>query len=151
MSYFRSILVAAAVLLAAACSSVPYAERQAQLVADYTAAAGAPVSSFRFFSLYSWVPLSATQLAVYTQPNQAWLLDVDGGCPSLTYVPSIGITSYLRQVSTNFDKVLTGRDGYPCTITRIRPLDVGRIKAAQKTRREIHAQPRPEQGAQPKV
>src|SRR6185312_2819936 len=152
MSYIRLILAAAAVLLAAAaCSTVPYAQRQAQLVADYTAAAGAPVSNFRFLSLYSWVPLSTTELAVYTRPNEAWLLDVDGGCPALTYVPSIGITSYLRQVSINFDKVLTGRNGYPCTITRIRPLDVSRVKAAQKMRREIHTQPRPGQEAEPKA
>lgn len=150
MYCIRSILVTAAMLLVGACSSVPYAQRQAQLLADYTAAAGAPVSSFRFFSLYSWVPLSDTELAVYTRPNQAWLLNVDGGCPALTYTPSVGITSYLRQVSTNFDKVLTGRNSFPCTITMIRPLDVSRIKAAQNMRREIKAQPRPGQDAQPK-
>ena len=43
MSYIRSVLGAAVVLLAAACSSVPYAQRQAQLVADYTGAPAAAV------------------------------------------------------------------------------------------------------------
>ena len=148
MRFVRWVFCAACVLAVGACSSVPYAQRQAQLLAEYTAAAGAPVQSFRFLlSLYSWVPLSNTELAVYTRPNKAWLLDVDGGCPALTYTQSIGITSYLNQVTTNFDKVLTGRHDFPCTITRIRPLDITQLKAAQKARRQIHTEPRPTQGA----
>ena len=150
MRDFRFILAAAGALAIAACSSVPYAQRQADQLADYTAAAGATVSSFRFFSpLYSWTPLSDTELVVYTRPNQAWLLDVAGGCPALTYTTSIGVTSYLNQVTTNFDKVLTGRNNFPCTITKIRSLDVSRVKAAQKMRRDIRSEPRPAEKAQP--
>ena len=65
--------------LTAGCSSVPYAQRVQQRQAAYAAAAGAPVRSFNYFSLYSWEPLSDTELAVYTRPNQAYLLDL-GGC-----------------------------------------------------------------------
>lgn len=143
MRYVRFVFCAACFVAIGACSSVPYAQRQAERLAEYTAAAGAPVPSFRFLALYSWEPLSDTELAVYTRPNKAWLLNVDGGCPALAYAPSIGVTSYLRQVSINFDKILTGRNGFPCTITRIRPLDMQHLKAAQKARREVHAQPRP--------
>src|SRR6185437_3458404 len=76
-----------AVALAAtlgACSSVPYAQRMAQRQAAYAAAAGAPVRSFHYFDLYSWEPLGDSQLAVYAQPNRAWLLDV-GPCPNLEF------------------------------------------------------------------
>jgi hypothetical protein len=120
-------------LLCAGCSSVPYAQRMSERQAAYAAAAGAPVRSFNFFSLYSWEPLSDTELAVYTQPNKAWLLDL-GGCQELRFVNSIGLTSNLNQVMVGFDKVLTGRHNFPCTITQIRPVDVKSLKLAQQQR-----------------
>lgn len=141
----KSIVIPAAVavlaLLVTGCSSVPYAQRAAQRQAAYAAAAGAPVNSFRFFSLYSWEPLSDTQLAVYVRPNTAWLLDVDN-CPDLSFVNSIGLTSNINQVMVQFDKVLTRRNSFPCTITRIRPLDVKSLKVAQQAQRRIDSEPR---------
>jgi hypothetical protein len=138
----RMFMLMLAGFMLVACSSVPYAQRQAARLAEYTAVAGAPVSNFRFFTLYSWEPLGDNTLAVYTRPNEAWLLDLDGGCRDLAFTPAIGITSNLNQVSVRFDKVLTGRNQFPCTITRIRPLDIKRMKAAQQERRAINAQPR---------
>ncbi|MCW8807271.1 MAG: DUF6491 family protein [Rhodanobacter sp.] len=132
-------LVAAAL---AACSSVPYAQRLSERQADYAAAAGAPVRSFRFFgSMWSWEPLGRDQLAVYTRPSTAWLLDVSG-CSGLEYANVIGLTSTLHQVSVTFDKVLAGRNDFPCTITQIRPVDVVHLKAAQKQRRQVNEVPR---------
>ncbi|MEO7072324.1 MAG: DUF6491 family protein [Rhodanobacter sp.] len=144
---FRQSLVLLAVLSLVACSSVPYAQRQATRLAEYTAVAGAPVSNFRFFSLYSWEPLGQTTLAVYTRPNEAWLLDLDGGCRDLPFTPVIGVTSNLNQVSVRFDKVLTGRNQFPCTITGIRPLDIRRMKATRQAQRPIDIQPRAAAGA----
>ena len=67
-----------------------YPQRESQRQAAYQAATGAPVRSFRFFgSLYSWEPLGNQQLAVYTRPNQAWLLDVPG-CNELPFATAIG-------------------------------------------------------------
>lgn len=125
-------------LLCAGCSSVPYAQRMSERQAAYAAAAGAPVRSFNFFSLYSWEPLSDTELAVYTQPNKAWLLDL-GGCQELLFVNSIGLTSNVNQVMVGFDKVLTGRHNFPCTITQIRPVDVKSLKLAQQKQRQIES------------
>jgi hypothetical protein len=141
MMVMRIFLVLSAGVLAA-CSSVPYAQRQAARLAAYTAAAGAPVTSFRFFTLYSWEPLSDSELAVYTQPNQAWLLTVDAGCRELAFTQTIGLTSSLKQVSVRFDKVLTGRRDFPCTIRQIRPLDVKQLHASERVRRQIESQPR---------
>lgn len=142
MRRFRQFFIVLGVLVPGACSSVPYAQRQAERLAGYTAVAGAPVANFRFFTLYSWEPLSDTQLAVYTRPTEAWLLNVDGGCRELAFTQAIGLTSSLNQVWARFDKVLTGRRDFPCTITQIRPLDIKRLRAAQQAQRHIEAQPR---------
>lgn len=139
--------VAALAVLLGACSSVPYAQRQAQRQAVYASAAGAPVRSFHFYNLYSWEPLSDTQLAVYTQANRAWLLDVNL-CQNLQFANAIGLTSFAGDVSVNFDKVLAGRNFPPCFITQIRPIDVAKLKLEQQAQRKIDAEPR-EQGAAP--
>lgn len=130
------------VALLTACSSVPYTQRMQQRQAAYAAAAGTPVRSFRFFTLYSWEPLSDTQLAVYTRPNQAWLLDVQSGCQNLSFTNGIGLTSSVNEVSARFDKVLTGRRYIPCIITQIRPIDLATLKVEQEAQRKIDAEPR---------
>lgn len=138
----RCMFVVLATAALAACSSVPRAEREAQRRADYEAAAGPNQRSFRFFNnLWSWEPLGNDLLAVYTRPNEAWLLTVSG-CTDLEYTSAIGLTSNLHQVSVGFDKVLTGRRDFPCFITAIRPVDVRLLKAAQEQRRAIEEQPR---------
>ncbi len=131
----------------AACSGVPSAQRQSERLATYAAAAGAPVPYFRFSTLYSWEPLSDRELAVYTHPNRAWLLTVDAGCHDLAFTQTIGLTSYLSQVSVQSDRVLTGRSGFPCTITQIRPLDIKALKASEVAQRQINSKPRPTESA----
>ncbi|HET6804302.1 MAG TPA: DUF6491 family protein [Frateuria sp.] len=143
MTLKRTLLAGAALAVAAGCSSVPQAQRMTQRQAAYDAAAGAPVNSFRFFTpLWSWEPLGSDQVAVYTKPREAWLLDVPG-CTELPYATAIGVTSNLNQVSINFDKVITGRSQFPCTIVRIRPVDVARLKALQQEQRQVTTKPRP--------
>lgn len=147
MSRKASWMVAVLATALGACSSVPYAQRMAQRQAAYAAAAGAPVRSFHFYDLYSWEPLGDSRLAVYTQANRAWLLDV-AACPNLEFANAIGLTSFTGEVSVNFDKVLTGRGYPPCFITQIRPVDVARLKLEQQAQRKIDAEPR-EQGSAP--
>ena len=143
MSCKSMLLAGAAAVLLAGCASVPRAERLSQRQAAYAAAAGAPVNSFRFYTqLWSWEDLGPDQVVVYTKPKEAWLLDVPG-CLELPFANAIGLTSNLNQVSINFDKVITGRNNIPCTIQRIRPVDVGRLKAVQQQQRQIKTEPRP--------
>lgn len=138
-----SSVLALAALALAGCSSVPYAQRVSQRQAAYAAVAGPPVHSFRFFgSLWSWEPLGSNQLVVYARPNQAWLLDVVG-CTDLEFTNAIGLTSNMHQVSVGFDKVITGRRDFPCTITQIRPVDVKKLKLSQEQQRKIEVDPRP--------
>jgi hypothetical protein len=130
--------------LLAACSSAPYAQRTQQRQSAYNAAAEAPVRSFRFMTpgIWSWEPLSDTQLVVYTVPNTAYLLDV-WSCPNLMWTQqAIGLTSTFREVSVNFDKVLTGRPYGPCMITKIRPIDLSKWKIERQAQREIDMQSR---------
>jgi len=147
----KPISVAAGLLIAGllvACSNVPYAKRTSDLLAAYTAAAGAPVKSFHFFSpLYSWQSLSDTQLVVYTKSREAYLLDLDA-CQDLQFTNGIGLTSNLGQVEVRFDRVLTGRYRIPCVISQIRPIDIPHLKAEQQAQRKIEEDPRPVTGSQ---
>lgn len=142
MSTIRLLLVTTLATMLAACAGAPYAQRSSERQAAYAAAAGAPVRNFRFFTLYSWEPLGDRQVAIYTKPNEAWLLDLGGGCQDLAFVNTIGLTSNLNQVMVGFDKVLTGRRNFPCTITEIRPVNVKSLKAQQQQQRQIHSEPR---------
>jgi uncharacterized lipoprotein YajG len=139
MATIRTLLASALLMLLGACASAPYAQRTSERQAAYAAAAGAPVRNFRFFSLYSWEPLSDRQVAIYTRPNQAWLLDLGGACPDISFVNTIGLTSNLNQVMVGFDRVLTGRNDFPCTISQIRPVDVKSLKATQLQQRRIRS------------
>ena len=145
MSAKRLFAIATAAALLGACASVPYAERISARQSAYAAAAGEPVRSFRFFELYSWEPLGNSQLAVYTRPNEAYLVSVMGPCPDLEFTNVIGLTSNLREVQVRFDKVLTGRRDFPCTIGEIRPVDLGKLKAVEHEQRKIQAADRPAQ------
>ncbi len=139
----RLLSTMAALSMLAACSSVPYAERISARQAAYAAAAGTPVRSFRFFELYSWEPLGNSQLAVYTRPSEAYLITVMGPCPDLEFTNTIGLTSNLREVQVRFDKVLTGRRDFPCTIGEIRPVDLAKLKSVEHEQRKIQAADRP--------
>jgi hypothetical protein len=128
--------------LMAACSSAPYAKRTSDRLAAYTAAAGAPVKSFSFFSpLYSWEPLSDTQLVIYTKLKEAYLIDL-AACQNLQFTNGIRLTSNLNQVAVGFDKVIVGPPPLPCVISQIRPIDIPHLKAVQQAQRHIEQQPR---------
>ncbi|WP_267224748.1 DUF6491 family protein [Dyella silvae] len=110
----------------------------------YAAAAGQPVNSFHYFSLWSWEPLSERQLAIYTRSNEAWLLDLDGRCPNLEYTNHIGLTSSASEVMVKFDRVLTGPKDAPCFIKQIRPVDIAKLNEPQQGKpREVEETPRP--------
>ena len=144
MSNIRAWIIVLAGTLLAACSSVPYGQRLQQRQQAYSAAAGAPVRSFRLVmgaSIYSWEPLSETQLVVYTLPMRAFLIDV-WPCNNLTFTNGIGLTSFAGQVQTGFDKVLTGRGYVPCAIKQIRPVDLAQLKLEKEAQRHVDNMPR---------
>ncbi|AIF46739.1 DUF6491 family protein [Dyella japonica] len=143
----KTVLAAVAVVAAlSGCARVgaDYTSRMDARRQAYAAAAGTPVNSFHYFSLWSWEPLSDRQLAVYTRANEAWLIDLDGRCSNLEFTNHIGLTSSASEVSVKFDRVLTGPQDAPCFIKQIRPVDLKQLNAPQEGKpREVEEAPRP--------
>lgn len=107
-------------------------------LALYRSHALPPVESFRYLSrIDGWTPLGDSALAVWTRPNEAYLLEIDGPCPDLDFAHAIGLTSQMGTFHSRFDKVIprisrSGPEPIPCHIRQIRPLDVKAIKSAEK-------------------
>ena len=129
----------ALVLLLTSCTTNP-AQRTADRVALYTAHAGEPLPSFRYFGrLNGWTALGEDAVALWTRPNQAYLVRFKGRCPDLDFASAISVSSQFSTVYTNFDKVTVlgrGTMSIPCHIDEIRPLDV---KAVRQAEREMRA------------
>jgi len=129
------ISLAAVVLALPACASggTPDSDR----LALYQAHAMPPVESFRYLNrIDGWTPLGDTAVAIWTHPNEAYLLEVDTPCPDLEFAQAIGLTSNSGTVYSRFDKVIPRAGGstrtMPCPIRQIRPLDVKALKSAEK-------------------
>lgn len=134
----RRLLLCVLACALAACTTNP-ALREADRLALYTAHAGAPVPSFRYFgSLNGWTPLGEDAVALWTRPNQAYLVNFKGRCPDLDFASAISVSSQFNTVYRNFDKVTVlnrGTMSIPCHIREIRPLDVKAIKQAERKMR----------------
>ncbi|MGH8400082.1 MAG: DUF6491 family protein [Gammaproteobacteria bacterium] len=118
------------VLLLTACAN-NLRQKTAANLAAYTAAAGPEVSSFSMHrELYSWQALGNQTLVVYTQPQQAYLLDVSL-CPDLPTASGITLSRSGGQIMSKVDKVLVGGSEFPCPIQHIRPVDLDKLRATQ--------------------
>lgn len=137
------------VLLAALSACATTKMSSTERLALYREHAAAPVKDFSYFgSLNGWQPLGDSALAVWTKPNEAYLLDLAGPCQDLEFVPTITISSMMGRV-TNFDRVrpLGGGSGVmrmSCRIKTISPLDLKSLKAAEKEMREAKIEARQE-------
>ncbi len=131
-------LAAIALMTLQGCATTGMTE--AEKLATYRAAAGEPVSSFTYLGRISgWTPLDDEHIAVWTRPKEAWLLSFSGICQDIEFTPMIGLTSQGSRVYAGFDKVLVDSPNsmrLPCRIREIRPLDVTRIREAEKAARE---------------
>lgn len=134
----KRLLFAIVMLALASCTTNP-AQRDADRRALYSAHAGEPVSSFRYFgSLNGWTPLGEGAVALWTRPNQAYLVTLKGRCPDLDFASAISVSSQFNTVYKNFDKVTPlsrGTMSIPCYIREIRPLDVKAIRQAERDMR----------------
>ena len=114
-------------------------------VALYREHAGAPVDRFQYFgSIDGWTPLGDSALALWTRPNQAYLLELQGRCQDLDFAQAISVTNQMGSVHRRFDKVIVlGQQSIkiPCFIDRILPLDVKALKQAQKEIRSAGTMP----------
>ena len=122
----------------AACASTRMSSTEK--LAMYRAHAGAPVRDFSYFgNINGWQPLGNSALAVWTKPNEAFLLDLTGPCMDLESAPAIVISNFGGRVS-NLDRVRpVGGGGGPmrmsCRIKTISPLDLKSLKADEQMRK----------------
>ena len=112
----------------------------AKRLAEVSAAAGKPVSSFRYMSTTQFEPIGLSDLLVYTYPREAWLLHLDGSCRGLDFGPFLGLTSHMHRVSAGEDKVLVRDNPIPCRIVQIRPVDTTVLKPVEEEGK-VEAQP----------
>lgn len=136
----KMLLAALAVMVLGGCATTGKLSSDERL-ALYRAHAGAPVKDFRYFgSLNGWTELGDSALAVWTRPNEAWLLSLSGPCMDLSFSPAITVTNMMGQVSAKFDRVIVHGNGpmmhVPCRIETIQPLDVKSLKASERELRE---------------
>lgn len=134
---FRGTALALLCGVTAGCATTPNAPnvRDMQRLADVSAVAGQPVSSFRFFNLSSYEPIGDSDLLVFTNPRDAWLLHLDGHCRDLDFGPFLGLTSTFNRVSARFDKVIVRGNPIGCQIREIRPVDTAVLKRVEKERK----------------
>ena len=136
----RLALLLGLTLALGACSTTRLTE--AETLALYQDHAGEPVNSFQYSGhINGWIPIGDEALAVWTKPNQAYLLELYGPCQDLDYAPAISLSNLMSRVSARFDNVYVHGGGassirLPCRIETIRPLDVKGLKQAQKELRE---------------
>jgi hypothetical protein len=146
MSHRESISLTAALLAAtslrAACSSVPYAQREAAERARYEAYASKPVERFTWLGRYdSWHSLGQYELVIWPTPFDAYLIKVMPPCEDLPFANTIGLTSTASTVSARFDFVIVHRAGagggalsnWRCPIQEIRPVDYRRMRQDMRT------------------
>ena len=129
------IALAALALAASACATGQMSDNEK--LALSRAHALAPVGSFReLMRIEGWTPLGDSALAIWTRPNEAYLLEISGPCPDLDFAQAIGLTSQFGIVYSRFDKVIPravgGTRPISCQIHEIRPLDVKALKSAEK-------------------
>jgi hypothetical protein len=130
----KSAVAAATLLLSLALSGCaadggPRA-REAARLALFEAHAGEPVENFRFWRMDRWEGLGRDAVAIWTRPDEAWLLRVQEPCTGLEYATVIGLSSNLNRVHRAFDAVLFEKQR--CRIEQIRPVDARALKAAQR-------------------
>jgi hypothetical protein len=136
----RKLAMLALALSLAACSTTRLTE--AETLALYRANASEPVKDFQYLGHISgWSPVNDSALAVWTKPNQAYLLELFGPCTDLTSAPAITLSNMGNRVSARFDNVYVLGGGprgmrMPCRIETIRPLNVKALRQAQKDLRE---------------
>jgi hypothetical protein len=126
-------------------------------LALYRAHAAAPVRDFQYFNrLSGWTALGDSALAVWTRPNQAYLLELTGRCMDLDFAPTIAVTHFGNRVSARLDDVLVFGGAsptirLPCRIQSIRPLDVKALRISEKELREAKVQERAAQAQEQKA
>ena len=126
----RFVLVIVSLLVLGACAADGRGPRQRELarLERFERFAGPPVDSFRFWQMDRWESLGPDSVAIWTRPNEAWLLTVRQPCHGLEFAMAIGLSSTVNRVSRLHDEVRFEQQR--CRIEQIRPIDVRAMREA---------------------
>ena len=114
----RILLAAAIVSLLGACATTRMSD--AESLSLYSAHAGEPVRTIRYYDPISWEKVDDTHL----------LLTIGGPCLGWGGAsPAIGISSQAGYVSAGFDRISVPDVPGGCRIEPIRPVDIGAVRA----------------------
>jgi len=131
----QSLLMGGLVVANGCAAGLPSpAERDARNYAEFERHAGAPVQEFHFWQMDRWQSLGKEAIAVWTNPNEAYLIRVRQPCAGLDFANGVGVTSTGRRVNKNFDYVTF--EHQRCQIAEIRPVDVKGLKAERRARQD---------------
>lgn len=129
----RLAVLTAALLALGACATDGLGPRERELARfeRFERFAGPPVDSFRFWKLDRWESLGPDSVAIWTRPDEAWLLTVRQPCHGLEFAMAIGLSSTVNRVSRLHDEVRFEQQR--CRIEQIRPIDVRAMRAGPAT------------------
>ena len=127
----RLILMLLAVIVLGACSGIPLKERQTELRDRYHQYAGAPVDSITHLGPFdSWTPIDKHELVIWTNINDAYLIEVESSCEDIMHADRIRLTRTGNTVYQKFDFVEV--DQWKCRIKSIQPVDYLQMKKDQR-------------------
>ena len=133
-SFARCAWVPVAAALLASCASTHDAHHDAAERASFMAHAGQPVDRFMWTTSYRRLtPISADQLVVWTELNQAYLVTVSHPCANLWFARSVGLTHTGDSVYAHLNTVKA--DGWTCSIKTIQPVDYRSMRQDQQAER----------------
>ena len=101
--------------------------------AEYERFAGEEVDKLRVINLYGWTVLNREKLVLWTRPNEAYIVELDGACQNLEFARTIGLTNFGNTIHARFDSVIVNRDH--CRINSIRTVDAKALKAERRRMR----------------
>lgn len=130
MHAVRLFIVLIALVVLAGCAGSGVRERSLARLAEVQSVAGEPVESFHFWRLDRWEGLGPAHVAVWTQVNEAWLIEVKEPCQGLEFATVIGLSSSVQRVYSRFDDVRF--ENQRCRIAEIRPIDVKALRALRR-------------------
>ena len=117
-------------LLAGLFAPLALAETDAKLAENYARFerhAGAPVDEIRNFRLYRWQPLGETAVAIWANPGDLYLVEVEAPCNGLDWAKTIATDGRARVLMARFDSIVVATQH--CRIERIRPVDHEAMRA----------------------
>ncbi len=139
MNCARSVVIGALCLLVG-CAGHPVARREVQHN-RYTPYAGAPVDQFRAYRFSNWEVVGDTQLVIWTEFQDAYLIKLRSPCSELPWAEYIAVTTTVGTV-THLDSIWVGRH-MSCMIEEIRPVNIRQMQRDLKNKTPSAAPPPP--------